>query len=109
MKILRLMTAVIFFSIPTVAPLAATSHNPIAQPGDPARWYQSADTPRRKYENSMKEARAALAEALAECRSQRSGRRSCETEAHESYRHDVSYAKAFLRNSRTLADSSGQS
>ena len=98
MKISRMIAAVICLSAPVAAPLAATSpnQNPIAQPGDPARWYQPVDTPRKKYENSMKEARAALAEVLADCRSQHSGRKSCQAEARENYRHDVAEAKEFL-------------
>ena len=96
MKISPMITALICLCVPVAAPLAAASQNPIAQPGDPARWYQPADTPRKKYENSMKEARAALAEALADCRSQHSDRKSCQAEARENYRHDVAEAKEFL-------------
>jgi len=95
---LRLLATAIALSMPTIAPLAATGSS-IAQRGDPARWYEPADTPRRKYENVMKEASQAFKEALAECRSQSADRRSCVMEARERYRHDVAYAKGFLATS----------
>lgn len=67
-----------------------------AEKGDPARWYQPADTPQQKYQNTMKEAGAALAEARNECRSQAGDRKSCENAAREQYRRDVEYARGFL-------------
>lgn len=66
-----------------------------AERGDPARWYQPAETPRQKYDNAMKEAGAALAEAKADCRGQ-SDRRACETDAREQYRRDTESARALL-------------
>jgi len=67
-----------------------------AEKGDPARWYQPVETPQQKYQNVMKEAGAALAEALKDCRSQPGDRKSCEGAAREQYRHDVEYARSFL-------------
>ena len=71
-----------------VEPLA----EPFAEPGDPARWYVAADTPTRKYQKLMKEAGAALKEALGECRAA-VDRRACEREAREIFRSDVAKAR----------------
>jgi hypothetical protein len=60
-----------------------------AEKGYPARWYEPADTPQKRYETAMKEAAAALAEALRECRSQVSERRACEAQAREQHRKEV--------------------
>jgi hypothetical protein len=68
-----------------------------AEKGDPARWYQPADTPQLKYENATKEARAALAEALKECREQADARGQCEADAREQFRYDSDRAKRFLQ------------
>ena len=67
-----------------------------AEKGDPARWYQPADTPQGKHEAAMKEANAALAEALKECRAQQSQRKECEAEARERHEADVERARGFL-------------
>ena len=80
-----------------------------AEKGDPARWYQPADTPQLRYETAMKEALAALAEALKECRSPATGaerkasaevRRICEAEARSQYKLDTERA----RNARERAN-----
>jgi hypothetical protein len=67
-----------------------------AEKGDPARWYQPADTPQRKHEAAMKEAAAALAEALKECRAQPEQRKQCESEARGRHKNDVERARGFL-------------
>jgi hypothetical protein len=67
-----------------------------AEKGDPARWYQPADTPQLKYRNALKEAGAALAEAKADCRGQVTERKACEADAREQYRRDVEAARAAL-------------
>ena len=67
-----------------------------AEKGDPARWYQPADTPQLRHEAAMKEAAAALAEAIKECRAQQSGRMECEAEARARYEEDVEHARGFL-------------
>ncbi len=64
--------------------------------GDPARWSEPADTPQKKTHAAMKEAAAAQAEALAECRSLRAERKSCEAAAREQYRADALAARALL-------------
>ena len=67
-----------------------------AEKGDPARWSQPADTPQRQHEAAMKEAGAALAEALKECRAQQSQRKECEAEARGRFDEDVERARGFL-------------
>ena len=67
-----------------------------AEKGDPARWYQPADTPQRKHEAAMKEAAAALAEALKECRAQAAQRKECEAEARARHEEDVERARGHL-------------
>src|SRR5438552_15225959 len=52
-----------------------------AEKGDPARWYEPADTPQKRYEALKKEAGAALAQALQECRAQAAERKACEAAA----------------------------
>jgi len=70
-----------------------------ADPDDPPRWYQ----PEPRYENALREARNALADALAECRAgPREERSACESEARERYRADVEYAKQFLEPARLV-------
>lgn len=76
-----------------------------AEKGDPARWYEPADTPHEQYLNAMQEAQAALAEALKECRAQggaADAARDCESEARERHADDVERARGFLVRS-TLA------
>ena len=91
--------------------LAATLAHPASAPeehvgvnaerGDPARWYVPADTPQLKYETQVKEARAALGEALKECRALRDGRAQCEAQARAQQRREMEDAR------RLLADSGG--
>lgn len=98
------------------ASLAQVIDGPVgrdAERGDPARWYEPAQTPQQQYDNAMKEARAALAEALRACRANgsRSGRadpgegsrgegtaarQSCEAEARDQYEWDVERARGFM-------------
>ena len=66
-----------------------------AELGDPARWYEPADTPRKQYETAMKEAVAAKAEALRECRGS-AERKVCEAEARRRFDDDVQRARAHL-------------
>lgn len=76
-----------------------------AEAGDPARWYEPADTPHEQYLNAMQEAEAALADALKECRAQggaAESRRQCESEARARHADDVERARGFLVRS-TLA------
>jgi hypothetical protein len=65
---------------------------------DPPRWYEPADTPQKKYETAMKEARNALADALKECKSSK----PCEAEARARYEKEAAEAKAHLAPNRQL-------
>lgn len=90
----------ILLAAAALAPLAATANNEErvgrdAERGDPARWSQPADTPQEQYRTAMKEAAAALAEALKECRAE-AQRASCEAQAREQHRIDVERARGFL-------------
>ena len=67
-----------------------------AEKGDPARWSEPANTPQKKTLAAMKEAAAAQAEALAECRALRAERKTCEAAAREQYRADALAARALL-------------
>ncbi len=64
-----------------------------AEKGDPARWYEPADTPQKAYRTLMKEAQAALAEARRECRAAPGDRKGCEAAARAQYERDVTYAR----------------
>ena len=68
-----------------------------AERGDPARWYVPADTPQRLYETQVKEARAALGEALKECRALQAGRADCVAQARAQQRRDIEDARRLLR------------
>ena len=100
MKMLAAATACLAIApaFAAVTPLPA----PFAQKDDPARWYVPADTPREKYDNAMREARNALADALRDCRTNQ-GRTRCESEARHQYRDDVARAKDYLAPRRQLA------
>jgi len=62
--------------------------------GEPARWSQPDDTPQKRQATAEKEAKAALAEALQECRNAATERKTCEKQAREQYRLDLEAAKA---------------
>jgi hypothetical protein len=74
-----------------------------AERGDPARWYQPADTPRRLYETRVKEAHAAAAEAVKECRREREGR-ACVAEAKAQEGRDLEDARRALGQGRRGGD-----
>ena len=91
--------------------LAATLAYPVTSPpvehvginaerGDPARWYVPADTPQLKYETQVKEANAALGEALNECRARQEGRSACMAQANAQRRRDVEEARTLLSQGR---------
>lgn len=75
---------------------AANADDPVQRAGDPQRWYIPADTPAQKYAVAMKEAGAALKEALDECRRAAVDRKACETEARAQWRHDMQRARTHL-------------
>lgn len=64
--------------------------------GEPQRWNEPADTPKKKHDLATKEAKAALADALKECRSMATERKACEKEARDQYRLDMEAAKSLL-------------
>ena len=78
------------------AAFAAAEEAPQVPPGDPPGWYEPADTPQKQHDNAMREAAAALDEALAECRRQAAARESCEAEARSRYDDDVERARGYL-------------
>ena len=61
--------------------------------GEPARWNEPADTPQKRAEVAMQEAKAALAEALKDCRAHPAERAACEQQAREQYRLDTDAAR----------------
>jgi hypothetical protein len=67
-----------------------------AERGDPARWYVPADTAKLKYEVRVKEAGAARAEALKDCRAMQASRVDCEAQANSLYREDLQDARVAL-------------
>ncbi len=72
----------------------------VAQAGDPARWYRPADTPEKLQHTQVKEAGAALKEALAACRSEsKADRRACASDAMQTYREDLRAAKGVRADS----------
>jgi Skp family chaperone for outer membrane proteins len=93
------MKAAVIFAVAALAvalPAAADEHVGYdAERGDPARWYEPVTTPKQRYENEMKEARNALAEAIKECRHEaRNERAQCEREAREQQKRDMDSARA---------------
>lgn len=74
----------------------ASADDPLREPGDPARWFIPAETPAQKFAVAMKEAGAALKEALEECRRAPVDRKACETQSRAQWRHDVRLARAHL-------------
>ena len=82
-------------------PASAEEHVGVdAERGDPARWYVPADTPRLKYETRVKEAHAAAAEAVKECRREREGRAACMAEAKAQERSDLDDARRSFMEGR---------
>ena len=61
--------------------------------GEPARWFKPDDTPQKREATAKKEAQAALAEALADCRKDAAGRKDCEKQARDQYNTDVQAAR----------------
>jgi hypothetical protein len=66
-----------------------------AELGDPARWYQPDDTPEKRYRTAMKEAVAAKAEAVKECRASVQAK-ACEAEARRQYESEAQRARELL-------------
>lgn len=66
---------------------------------DPPRWYQGADTPRLHHENLVREAHAAHAQALRECRplKKTKARAACREEARVHLRSDLARARRIFK------------
>lgn len=63
--------------------------------GEPSRWSEPADTPQKREQLGIQEAKAALAEALKECRAAATtDRAACEKQAREQYKLDSDAARA---------------
>jgi hypothetical protein len=96
---LNLMTRLIAVAL-TAAPLGAfAADDPALRKGDPARWDEPIVTPAQRFENSMKEARNALADAMKECRAS-SERKACEAEARAQHQRDVAEARKTRETTR---------
>ena len=61
--------------------------------GEPSRWFKPDDTPEKRQATAMKEAKAALADALKECRGAAPERKVCEKQARDQSRLDVQAAR----------------
>jgi hypothetical protein len=90
---LKLVVVAVFAGACGLAALADEHVGKNLERGEPARWSQPDDTARKREETANKEAKAALAEALRECRSDRE-RTHCEREARNQYRLDIAAARA---------------
>ena len=87
----------------TAAPFAAAAaDDPALRHGDPARWEQPIATPAQRLENSMKEARNAMADALKECRDS-AARKECAAEARSQYQRDVAAARKVAADERVAS------
>jgi len=73
---------------------SAQSAPGIAEPGDPARWYQQDSTPHDYYLTLKKEAEAAYQEAKMSCQAEdRAVRSACLKDAQAQYKQDLQDAK----------------
>lgn len=85
----------------TATPLAGfAADDPALRNGDPPRWAEPIVSSAQRLENSMKEARNALADALKECRDS-AGRKACEAEARDQYKRDVAAARRQAADDRS--------
>jgi len=91
---LKVIVIAVFACACTCAAVADEHVGRNLERGEPARWHEPADTPQKRAKVAEEEAKAALAEAMKECREQRAERRACEKEAREQYRLDTEAAHA---------------
>jgi hypothetical protein len=91
------MAAVLALALAGAASVAS-AQDATRLPGDPPRWYVPNVTPQDRYNTSVKEAAAALKEALDECRATASA--DCVRAAREQHRSDVAAATARLAQER---------
>lgn len=65
---------------------------------DPPRWYQQDDTPTKHYRNLLKEAGAAYAQSLQECKALKGMEaKNCRHEARENHAADKARAQRILK------------
>ena len=78
--------------------LAATAEEHVGrnlEKGEPARWSRPDDTPEKQQVTAIKEAKAALADALKECRQLATDeRKACEKQARGQYRLDIDSSRS---------------
>ncbi|MFL9923223.1 hypothetical protein PQR62_03025 [Herbaspirillum lusitanum] len=67
---------------------------------DPARWYKADETPKARNQNFIKEANAAYAQALQECKDSKGAEaKACRLEAKDNLNRDKARAKRILESS----------
>lgn len=91
------MKVVVVAAFACACAFAATAEEHVGrnlEKGEPARWFKPDDTPQKRQDTAMKEAKAALDEALKECRAQAADRKQCEKQAREQFRADTEAARA---------------
>ena len=91
---LKIIVIAVFACACTFAAVADEHVGRNLEKGEPARWQEPADTPQKRAQLADQEAKAALAEALKECRAQKAERAACEKQAREQYRLDTEAARA---------------
>ena len=65
---------------------------------DPPRWYQQDDTPKKHYQNLLKEAHAAYAQSLQECKALKGmDAKTCRHEARQNFASDKARAQRILK------------
>ena len=90
---LKLIVAAAFACACAFAAVAEEHVGKHLERGEPARWWQPDDTPEKREATRIKEAKAALAEALKDCRESATDRKACEKDARDSYRADLEAAR----------------
>ena len=102
-----LRSLIVITAIVSSAPVfAAEEHvGRDAEKGDPRRWDEPADTPQKRHQTAVKEAGAALAEALRDCRAAGTQRKACEDDARRQHREDMARAQRFLSNTPSASGS----
>ena len=91
---MKVIVIAVFACACTVGAFAEEHVGRNLEKGEPARWQEPADTPQKRAQLADQEAKAALAEALKECRAERAERAACEKQAREQYRLDTEAARA---------------
>lgn len=77
--------------------LATAAEEDVSQ-NDPPRWYQPDDTPQKHYQNLLKEANAAYAQSLQECKALKGiDAKACRHEARQNYAADKARAQRILK------------